>query len=157
MKKFVILLLILLSVSCKNHSNKYEFSTDDISVSNENETINKHTNTTETAAIPKLIEYLDLIKLSKQHPEFKEDILTQLQSLSKDSIIKLNYPNSFTIHNIRIENMAPISDSLDRVKLVYEIHLENEQKMDSIIAFISKKKIKIEGVNTLSTKVIFSN
>ncbi|GAA3612380.1 hypothetical protein Q4Q39_04370 [Flavivirga amylovorans] len=157
MKKLIYIICILIFISCKNEVNKVSeipaFEEEDAEVyrSDDNFVMNRY----QILSTQKLQEYFDLIKLKEKHPEFKDDILIQLRKLSNDSIP--NYAGDFSIENIRqVGEVETISDSVQKIKLVYNVVSDAYKSNDSILATISSKTIFIDDTATISNKVVFS-
>lgn len=105
----------------------------------------------------KLQDYFDLLVLQQQHPEFIEDIRTQLHELSEDSIIISYFPQKVDIKNIQqIGETQIISDSIQRIELRFDIITNNSVKKDSITAIIKTKTITLDNEELSSTKVVFT-
>lgn len=111
-------------------------------------------NTLEKLGSQKIIEYFDLIKLKQKHPEFESDINTQLQSFTDTS--NLNYPDGFTISNIKqIGETNVISDSITNFKLGYDVISETKSFKDSLLVEIKSKVVYIKDKREVSQKVRF--
>ncbi|MCF6348758.1 MAG: hypothetical protein L3J20_10735 [Flavobacteriaceae bacterium] len=105
----------------------------------------------------KLQDYYDLLVLQQQHPEFVEDITTQLHELSNDSIIISDLIQKVNIENVQqIGEIQQISDSIQKIKLRFDIIANNSVKKDSITAIIKTKKISLDNEELISTKVVFT-
>lgn len=105
----------------------------------------------------KLQDYFDLLVLQQQHPEFIEDIRVQLHELSEDSIIISYFPHKVDIKNVQqIGETQIVSDSIQRIKLRFDIITNNSVKKDSITAIIKTKKITLDNEELSSTKVVFT-
>lgn len=156
MKQFIYILLVLIFVSCSSREakNNYEYNstTEDVEDYYENYSL---TNKYLTVVTQKLQEYSDLLKLKKQHPELNADILVQLQSLSKTNIVAID--TKYTIENIQqIGEIETVSDSIQKIKLKYNLVSKTENKQDSITAFIKTTVIVLDGRNNMSNKITFA-
>lgn len=159
MKKLIYIIYILIFISCKDNVANKSFESPILEVEDDVEefqySINSGVNTYQNLSIQKLQDYFDLIKLQEKHPEFKDDILLQIRMISNDTIP--NYIGNFSIENIHQSGKVEIvSDSVQKIKLVYDVVSESYKGVDSIFAVIIFKAIQLEGVETISNKVMFS-
>jgi hypothetical protein len=163
MKKIVYIIIIFLIVSCKNETKNKSFEVYDI----EPVGIEDYDDSFEFSIIKsfnyeklinlKLQDYFDLKVLEQQHPEFKDAIKKQLYALSNDDIDVSNFSTKITIENIRqIGKPIIVSDSVQKLKLHFDIVTEQNKTTDSIIATIINKSVVIDNEKRLSTKIIFS-
>jgi len=105
----------------------------------------------------KFTNYIDLLRLKGKHPEFIEDIEVQIHQLSKDSIVAMYNHDDFSVENIHQEGgIKQVSDSLKKIKLVYEIVSKSNKITDSVFANIFTKTIIVDNKTITSNKVIFS-
>ncbi len=158
MKKIACILLIILVFSCKNESNKtplLDGADIDYETVMESKAVTlSEINSYEALSIEKLTAYFDLLKLKEKHPEFKDDIEQQLQSFSNDAL--LDYAGDFSIDSIcQIGEVENISDSIRKIKLIYNVVSDTYNGKDSISAVITFKTIKMDGRSTASNKVLF--
>ena len=178
MRKIVYIFIGLIIVSCtKNHAPKnidikavealeegnldYEIPIEN----NENNdaykfkfSSNQATNSEyQDLAIQKLKEVSDLIHLQEQHPEFKEDIEAQLNTLiQKDTNLKF-LDSTTSIENILQKgNIEKVSDSIQKMTLHFNIVSENKTVTDSLNAFIISKIVIIDGSSVKTNKIRFS-
>lgn len=162
MKKFIyIVVASFLMFSCAN-SNK-EASISDVEFS-ENEVVGNNNKDLEEAATftntqlaeVKLQDYFELLVLRQKHPEFKEEIRSQIQSLSEPN---LTIPDSLDI--ISVENLRQagtvlqLGDSLQKIKFYFNVITENGIREDSITAVLRAQKVTVEQQEVMSTKVTF--
>lgn len=147
--------------SCAN-SNK-EASISDVEFS-ENEVVGNNNKDLEEAATftntqlaeVKLQDYFELLVLRQKHPEFKEEIRSQIQSLSEPN---LTIPDSLDI--ISVENLRQagtvlqLGDSLQKIKFYFNVITENGIREDSITAVLRAQKVTVEQQEVMSTKVTF--
>jgi len=104
----------------------------------------------------KLQDYFDLSVLQQQHPEFKEEITTQLQELSKDILIIEYSTQQAIIENVQqLNEIQRVSDSVQKIKIRFDIRTNDSVKSDSITAIIITKKIRLDDEEVTSTKVLF--
>lgn len=111
----------------------------------------------ESIASLKLEEYFDLLKLEKEHPSFKDDILLQINEYSNDSLLNYDISKIKSIQNIRqVGNTEQFSDSIKKIQLRFNLIMENKVIQDSIIAVINSKSILLDGKKTTSNKITLS-
>ena len=104
----------------------------------------------------KLQDYFDLSALQQQHPEFKEEITAQLQELSKDILIIADSTQQVIIENVQqLSEIKRVSDSVQRIKIRFDIRTNDNVKSDSITALITTKKIRLDDKEVISTKILF--
>lgn len=104
----------------------------------------------------KLQEMYDLISLKNKHPEFSESIKNQLKAYTKDSI-KLETGKEVFIKNLNLkEEVIQVSDSIQKMKLYYDLVSENVAKKDSIWITITTNAINFEQELVTTSKVKFS-
>ena len=154
MKRLLLIICGLLIVSCANEtrSMKYEAA----EVSDYDEAFYETNYSFETISEQKLKEYFDLLKLKQAHPDFKEDIVLQLKKFSSDSTIGLNYPKDFSIENIsQVGPMQRLSDSVQHIKLSYDVVGTTKTFKDSILVIISQKNIRLDSEVITSTQIRF--
>lgn len=105
----------------------------------------------------KLQDLYDLLVLQKQYPEFNDAIALQLKKFSED---RFSIPDSVTaisIENVeRIGEIQNVSDSVQKLKLHFNIVTGNIMLPDSITAIISRNTVRIDNKKTIATTVTFS-
>jgi len=110
----------------------------------------------ENIAIQKFQNYNDLQQLKEKNPEMEEDIIIQLQKLSRDEIVSLKNTN------ISIEDMYQkgaieiVSEDTKRIKLLYSFMLHDTKVKDSVFVYIKSKAVKIDGLVTTANKIMFA-
>lgn len=160
MKKIVYVLLCLFWLSCAKDSrnSKSEAVNYDMEISaseDKNDDQFMPTNY-ETLASQKLQEYFDLMQLQETHPEFKEDVLVQLKSLSQDANLSKKYINLDSVKNIRsIGDILKISDSVQKLKLEFDVMSKGKMTHDSIEALIITKTVMMDTDSITSNKIVF--
>ncbi len=160
MKKIMYILMFLLWFSCANETkNKsLEVATEEayeIPIIEPNNDDSKVFNY-ETLASKKLMDYFELVRLRQEHPEFKKDITLQLQNLFHDTFYLTNYQHVESITNIKqMEEIIKISDSVQKIKLYFDVNTDNKTYKDSTLAIITTKSVIIDGDTLTSTKVAF--
>jgi len=167
MKNLIYILIFLLIVSCKEDVSKanidvleYEIEDDKNNpVSNNNYTfsiIDKNFDHKELTA-QKLQELYDLSSLKNTHPEFKRSIELQLKNFTKDSTLLSTLKDSVSIKNIEfITDNFETTNTSQKVKLRYDLIINNSVKKDSIIAEITSHKIILDDKEVVSNKIKFS-
>ena len=165
-KMLTYLSLLLLVISCAKNKNEAPIENEKAVEIDQIETVLESTATSEDVretfeyqqlTTQKLQDYFDLLVLQRQHPEFKEDITTQLKELSKDSIKISETVQQITITNVQqIGAVKHLSDSLQKIVMRFDMISGNAVKSDSITALISTKKIHLDNREVTATKVLFS-
>ncbi len=163
MKKLVNIFVVLLIISCANER-KSEAPIEVVNMEKtetvlENSAMEdvKEAFTFQHLTEQKLQDYFDLLVLKQQHPEFIDDIRAQLHELSEDSIIISYFPQEVDIKNVQqIGETQQISDSIQKIKLRFDISTNDSVKKDSIIAIIKTKRITLDNEELISTKVVFT-
>ncbi len=163
MRKLVNIFVVLLIISCANE-HKNEAPIEGVNME-KNETVLessamedvKEAFTFQHLTEQKLQDYFDLLVLQRQHPEFIDDIRAQLHELSEDSTIISYFPQKVDIKNVQqIGKTQIISDSIQKIKLSFDIITNNSLKKDSITAIIKTKTITLDNEELTSTKVVFT-
>jgi len=162
MKKFIyIFVASLLMISCAN-SNK-EASVSDIDFA-ENEVVGNSNKDLEEAATftntqlaeAKLQDYFELLTLRQKHPEFKEEIRSQIKSLSESNLTISDSIDIISVENLRqVGAVLQFGDSLHKIKFYFNVITENGVREDSITAVLRAQKVTIEQQEVMSTKVTF--
>ena len=156
MKNIIYILIIVVFISCKHNEAMKSVSADMEIESTMEEEISSETFSYEKLSTQKLEEYLDLIKLKQQHPEFEADINKQLLSFTNDNSI-LNYPEGFTISNIKqLGTTKFISDSLQTFTIGFDITTASGSFKDSLLTEIKSKEVYIGTTKKVSQKLRFS-
>lgn len=160
MKKFIYILFCFLWISCanetKNKSENTQFDLEDISIDEENYSLDLSPISYENLATQKLIDYFDLLRLKQEHPEFENDIILQLQGFSTDSLSIVQYEKIDSIKNIRqVGAVLKASDSIQKMRLYFDIVSGDKIKSDSILATISTKSVMIDDEMISTNKVTF--
>jgi hypothetical protein len=142
-------------MSCANNANKKE--TVSIKTDKAISEVKKEEFLYQQLTNQKLQDYFDLLLLQKNHPEFKNDIIKQLQDISDEQ-----RTISATANNIKIQNIKQIgmpqklSESVQKLTLSFDIVIGKTRQKDTIFAMINAKKISLDGKEFVSTKVFFS-
>lgn len=111
----------------------------------------------EELAAQKLQEMYDLISLKDKHPEFAKTIKSQLKDYTNDSI-SISNSTDILIKNIKLKGeIVKVSDSVQKMKLFYDIISNNNTMQDSIWAIITINEIAFEGKKIKSKKIKFSS
>lgn len=162
MKKLMYIAAVsFLVFSCAN-SNK-EASISDIEFSeaevagNKNMDLDRSTITKNTdLAEAKLKDFFELLLLEQKHPEFKEDIRLQIQSLSETA---LNISDSLPIVSIEYKGhsgeIIRYGDTLQKLKFYFNLTTKNGVREDSITAVLRTQKVMVELQEVTATKVTF--
>ncbi len=111
----------------------------------------------ENIVTQKLQDLYDLTLLQKKHPEFKEDINAQLRELTIDSIVLSNGLDKISIENIRQNgSLTRFSDSVQKMKLNFDIVSNDTVMKDSIFVKIISKTMTFDNENVKTNKIRFS-
>ncbi|WP_432411558.1 hypothetical protein [Rasiella sp. SM2506] len=159
MKQLVYILFTVLLIGCANVSEEKSFATSDTA----------ETELDEASSIPieeafsyatiteqKLQEYFDLLVLKNKHPELAETISAQLRQITTDSILLSREQDSVAVKNLSaLGPLVKINDTLQEQSFLYTIASKNLSKTDTLTAHIITKPIRIDGIETLATKVVF--
>ena len=155
MKKIIFIALTISLVSC-NRSPEMKSENQDMAPMLELEDdFAKTVMTPEMLSVEKFEEFINLVELKQQHPEFKNDIDDQLKSYTTDSLA-LNYPLGFNISDIKqLGETITISDTTAQVILGFMIRTPSTQIKDSILVEISSKDVNLDGELYTSQKFKF--
>ena len=105
----------------------------------------------------KFKEFYDLNTLLKKYPNFKENIEKRIDNFTTGTSVIFDLTDSLKITNIRQQGgLTKISDSVQMTKVLFDIVSGNMTKTDSVLAFITKKKVLIDSEEVISTKVKFT-
>lgn len=156
MKQVLGFVFLCLVISCANNSMEKANIKSDTSEMLEYE-MNAIDFTLEDLVSEKLLDYFELLKLQKEHPEFKDAIDLNVHNYLKKEFIKLDTSN-FMIKNIRnVGEVIIISDSVQSQKLYFDIVFEDKTITDSIQALIFSNTLILYGTEVKTTKVTFTS
>ena len=163
MKKLICVFMILFFASCSNRAEKnMEFSPVDIDDYNDQiedleiSRIESNSMRYINLSQDKLQEMYDLVALKQSHPEFKKTIESQLKNYTLDSLITIAKEESH-IKNVKIkEKIIQVSDSVQKMKLYYDIVSVTSTKPDSIWAEVITNTLVIDGETKIANKIKFS-
>ncbi len=160
MKKVLSITLLFIVISCSNAKREAPFMDSDTTEASpevypiENISLEKSFTYLHLTQ-QKLQDYYDLVVLLKQHPEFKDDITSQLRELSKSEITP-NYMQQVRIENVQqLGKSEQISDSIQKINIQFDIVGKNNTKIDTTTAIIKTKKIIVDNKDVVSTKIVF--
>ncbi len=158
MRKYTYMVLFLIGVSCANQ-NKESQADYDIELKNSElieDQFQKRQLTLEQITSQKLKEYFELVQLRNKHPQFKEEIEEQLKSFTRPGILESDKFDVVDISNIRqIGAIVKVSDSVVKLKLIYDKVLNNSTMTDSIRAVILTKNIHLDEKRIVSNEITF--
>lgn len=150
MKKFIFLLIavsLLFSCSDSNHAPTEKVF----------EAERSNTSPKRSLIEQKFKEFYDLNVLLKNYPDFKSDIERRIQNFTSNSETIFELNDSISITNIRQKGvLIQVSDSVQMTHVLFDVVSKNQKKTDSVLAFISKKKIYIDSEEVIATKVKFT-
>lgn len=151
MKRVTHILFLLFIASCSNNSS---ISKNETLIDNSSMIKNY---TTKSLVKEKFLELYDLNLLLKKHSSFKNDVIERIKGFSKDSVNLIELKDSSGIKNIRFKgDIIKVSDSVKKIKLIYDFRNQSGIKTDSIYAFIISSKRVINSEEFVSNKVKFS-
>lgn len=167
MKKTLYILLSLAIVACSKGKSKnmetiaVEAAEIEYEIADDKTYFNSNTETTDhqyvNMAAQKLQDLYDLVLLQKKHPEFEDDIKTQLKELTIDSFTLNNDFDEISIENIRQNgSLAQISDSIQEMKLDFDVVLNDTIMANSIFVKIISNTIVLDNKNVKTNKIRFS-
>jgi len=162
MRQFIYLLIVIIVFSC-NETSKAVLDSETYYEIDESIQAEKSLSIYEEKSFSqqdlineKLQELYELIELKNNHPDFAASIELQLKEYTDDTIILKDA--NVSIKNIELkEEIVNLSDSLQKLKLHYEIHSNNFSRKDSIYTLISTKNITIDGEAKTSKKIKFQS
>jgi len=94
--------------------------------------------------------------LRQKHPEFKEEIRSQIKSLSESNLTISDSIDIISVENLRqVGAVLQFGDSLQKIKFYFNVITENGVREDSITAVLRAQKVTIEQQEVMSTKVTF--
>ncbi|AUC16951.1 hypothetical protein BTO06_18150 [Tenacibaculum sp. SZ-18] len=153
MKKLIYIIGVLFLWSCANDSSLNKEAAIEEVISN----VVKFEKSENAIFKEKLTRYFDLLKLKEIHPDFETDLISQLQNLSQNDIIEIKNLEGINIENITVvNNILKVSDSIEKVKLTYNIVGKNFSKKDSIYAYKTSTEIMIDGYPAKSFDIKFA-
>lgn len=160
MKKLVSILCTVFLIGCANVSEEKQFATSDMTEREATEEVAplevEEAFPFATVTEQKLQEYFDLLVLKNKHPELKETIVAQLKQLTTDSITFPKGQDAVDVKNLSpLGPLVKINDTLQEQSFQYTIASKSILKTDTLTVQISSKPIQIDGIETLTTKVVF--
>lgn len=154
---YILFFLTLVITGCNN-----QYAPSDKSISNNAEVelnmdkASYRINSFEKLSSLKLREYFDLLKLQKEHPEFN-DIQKQLQRYASEDLIYASFSKDFKIENIQqVGAVYKISDSLNKLKLKFDLVSKDTLIKGAVFVNISSKTIDLDGNKVITNKVRFT-
>lgn len=153
MKKMIYFLFIILLASC---SKSKEMNNEEDSVSSSKIlAVESEKFLNQSLTEQKLQDYFDLLVLQNKHPDFNDDIVQQIKEISNENRIILD-TNKIKIINIQlIGNIQKVSDSIQKMKIAFDIETKNNIKKDSVIAIVNAKSIMLDDKEFVSNKIQF--
>ena len=124
---------------------------------NEKNTENNTTFLYKNMTTEKLQEFLDLIALQNKHPEFSEEIKSQLKNYTKDSLSNYKTIEDVLIKNIELQGaIIKLNDTIEKMKITFDLISKNDIKQDSIWAEVTTHGVELNGKQMQSRKVRFN-
>ena len=105
----------------------------------------------------KLQDFYDLVALHSEHPEFMDEVSSQLKNFTNDSISNYKTTDFAVVKNVRqLGKTVFVNDSIQKVKLAYDKVVGSTKTRDTIYAIITKKMVTLDEEILISNKVQFS-
>lgn len=158
MRKYLCFISILLGISCANEKKEASLEYDPVLKNAElyEDEFQRREITLEQLTSQKLQDYFELLQLQKKHPQFKEEIEEQLRNFTKAGIIIRDTFEGVDVSNIKqVGKVIKVSDSVVKLKLVYDKYSKNSTNTDSVYAFITTKNIHLDDRQTVSNVIVF--
>lgn len=153
MKQIIYIILVLLLISCSSREMNKKYD----AISESYMEISKLETTNNEVISEKFNRYFELLQLKASHPNFEENIVTQLQDLSQNEIVKINAAKEATIQNIKVtDQIIFVSDSIEKIKITYDLVTSEKTIKDSIYAYKISSSTVIDHITFPSLKVKFS-
>ncbi|WP_299890068.1 hypothetical protein [uncultured Lacinutrix sp.] len=164
MKQLTYIFILLIIMSCKNDAMKSmdmeaneidisEYKESAIEESERIEIIGNNSFSYKDISTEKLQELYDLLALKEKHPEFNEKIESQLKNYTDESFKTLG---DVLIKNVTLKGeVISLSDSVQKLKIYYDVVSSNKSQQDSIWAEITTQNIHIDGKAVKSKKIKF--
>lgn len=162
MKQLIYIFILIIIVSCKNKAmksmdmNAVEAEASQYkekSIEEDFEIPQNNSFTHQNISTEKLQELYDLLALKQKHPEFNDKIQSQLKNYTNDTF---QTSGEVFIKNLTLKSeVIVLSDSVEKIKLAYDIVSNEEIKEDSIWAEITTHTLLIDDKETKSKKIKF--
>ncbi len=153
MKQLLYIILVLLFMACANKEMHKEH---DAVTKMYIEASTLETTNNEVIS-EKFNRYFELLQLKTTHPDFEENIVTQLQELSQNEIFEINSVKEAKVGNIQVtDQIIIISDTIEKIKVNYDLVTSEKTIKDSIYAYKISSTTVIDNVTFPSLKIKFS-
>lgn len=147
---FIVILLLVTSCNTDTHENK--------------EVVKKNTKSSVENFKKSMVEekFMELYDLNTLFLKNKRTIYWHIERRIKrfstnSELILLIQSDSIRVKNIRHDrSLIKLSDSVEMTKIYFDLVSEKETKTDSILAFITSKKMMIDSEEVLTCKVKFA-
>ncbi len=151
MRKIVFYVYLILIVSCSKHNTPLNEKI----LPEEGFTLKKYSS--KSMIKEKFLEFYELKLLLANNTQFKDNIESRLTSfrLNNNEVLKIT-PKSKIKNLVITKLLMPKKSSESRLKILYEISVNNMVKKDSIIAHIIDNKIIIKRDTMNNRKIKFS-
>jgi len=168
MKRLYYILIALMVVAC-NEGHKLEslkntdmFEVEETVAAMENMEGAEAAIDFEMLATQKLQDYVDLLILQKQHPEFRNELKSQLLQLSIDTLVVfsklavIEAGTEITISDLeQLGAVERVSDSVQKITFSFNINSEATVQRDTLQAIFTTKSVTVDGLQLTATKVLF--
>jgi hypothetical protein len=161
MKKLTYIAIAILFSACANNTKEasvsdMDFSETEIYGNDNMELEGTAVRESTDLASAKLQDYFELVLLQQKHPEFKEDIRAQIQSLSERGLLLADSIPVISIENIRQNGaVQSLSDSLQKIQFYFDLTTENGVRADSITAVLRTQIVTLDEQKVTAIKVTF--
>ncbi len=150
---YIILVLILLACSSKEKTYHKEADT----LYNTELEASEMKLTEKDVFSEKWNSYFELLQLKATHPQFEKDLTIQLKNRSQHSIIQIENIKNLSIENIEVtDDIVSISDTIEKIKLRFEIVDQEKRVMDSIYAYKTSAAVQVDYLTVPTFKIKFS-
>jgi len=168
MKRLCYILITLTLVACsEGHKSKEFVKSADVSLEETSmEVVEEGLGTAinfEMLATQKLQDYVDLLILQQQHPEFREELRLQLLRLSADTLLVPSHLTMGEAGNseisisglVQLGEVETVSDTVQKVTFSFKLNSETTVRVDTLKAIFTTQKVVIDGLQHTTTKVTF--
>lgn len=149
MRILIIYLFLFIITSCAKHHDEEKSMINDenpvelneeLEFNKENLIVNAN-NKYHPLVSQKLKELIEIQQFKKEHPEFEHELEEQFLTLSADSILLKNTPNTTIEHFEYLTELLKTSDSTEQINL----KIKRGTITDSLTAIITSSKTYIDG------------
>ncbi|MBJ2175302.1 hypothetical protein JBL43_13695 [Aureibaculum sp. A20] len=155
MKRISIYIVLFLIASCSKAPKDTNIMNNDSSIKKYYE-VDTEDFQYQNMSKQKLQDLFDLLVLQKEYPEFNQDITDQLNEIYDGEISISDKIKDIAIKSIKvIEPIKKLSDSLQSLKICFEVQSNLGITNDSLLVIIKTKKIVLDDQDLESKKLMF--